>query len=221
MTYDAIVIGAGPAGYVCAIRLAQLGQKAAVVEKGAIGGVCLNVGCIPSKALIAASKLVDRIQSAETMGITAKDVQVDIDKLVAWKEGIVGKLTGGVGTLLKNHKVDVHRGTARILGRDILEAPAEIRASIGYMPENDAFIAGMSAVRLTRLMAEVSGLPARLALERAHEALFYVGLGEARYRNVDEYSQGMKQRAKLAQLSELSCVARRAMFKNSLARFEG
>ena len=121
MTYDAIVIGAGPAGYVCAIRLAQLGKKAAVVEKGNLGGVCLNVGCIPSKALIAASKTLDKLRHSELMGITAKSVQVNIEKLVAWKEGIVGKLTGGVQVLLKNHKVDVHRGTARVLGRDRVE----------------------------------------------------------------------------------------------------
>ncbi len=70
---------------------------------------------------------------------------------------------------------------------------------LGYMPETDSFIAGQSAVRLTRLMAEVSGLPPRAALERAHEALFYVGLGEARYRKLETYSLGMKQMAKLAQ----------------------
>ena len=71
MTYDVLVIGAGPAGYVCAIRCAQLGLKTAVVEKENLGGVCLNVGCIPSKALIAASKLVDKIQHADQMGIKA------------------------------------------------------------------------------------------------------------------------------------------------------
>jgi dihydrolipoamide dehydrogenase len=121
MTYDAIIIGAGPAGYVCAIRLAQLGKKAAVVEKGSLGGVCLNVGCIPSKALISASKTFDKIKHSEVMGITAKSVRMDVDKLVAWKEGIVGKLTGGVQTLLKNHKVDVHRGVARVLASDKVE----------------------------------------------------------------------------------------------------
>ncbi len=147
MTYDAIIIGAGPAGYVCAIRLAQLGQKAAVVEKGAIGGVCLNVGCIPSKALIAASKLVDRMQSAETMGITAVDVRVDIDKLVAWKEGIVGKLTGGVGALLKNHKVDVHRGTARVHGRDRVEVTAGKKKTM-LETKNVVVATGSSAIEI-------------------------------------------------------------------------
>ncbi|HVS16179.1 MAG TPA: ABC transporter ATP-binding protein [Thermoanaerobaculia bacterium] len=90
-------------------------------------------------------------------------------------------------------------GTARIFGYDIKKQSKEIRQLIGYMPERDAFIAGMSGVRFVRLMAEVSGLPARRALERAHEVFFYVGLGEARYRNLETYSLGMKQLAKLAQ----------------------
>jgi ABC-2 type transport system ATP-binding protein len=90
-------------------------------------------------------------------------------------------------------------GTARIFGHDILRDGDAIRGLIGYMPERDAFVAGMSAVRLTRLMAELSGLPPRAALERAHEALYYVGLNEARYRKLESYSLGMKQMAKLAQ----------------------
>lgn len=90
-------------------------------------------------------------------------------------------------------------GTAHIFGKDITTDAKQIRALIGYMPERDSFIAKMSAVHLVRLMAELSGLPPEAALERAHEALFYVGLGEARYRSLDTYSLGMKQLAKLAQ----------------------
>ena len=121
MTHDVIVIGAGPAGYVCAIRCAQLGLRVAVVEKEYLGGTCLNVGCIPSKALIAAGSLMKKISHAEIMGITAKDVSLDVGKLVGWKEGIVGKLTGGVGGLLKNHKCDVHMGSAKLTGRNAVE----------------------------------------------------------------------------------------------------
>ena len=116
MSYDAIVIGAGPAGYVCAIRCAQLGLKTAVVEKENFGGVCLNVGCIPSKALIAASKLVHKIQTADTMGIKAKYEGLDVDALISWKAGIVNKLTSGVGGLLKNHKIDTFMGDAKVAG---------------------------------------------------------------------------------------------------------
>lgn len=90
-------------------------------------------------------------------------------------------------------------GTANILGYDIRTQAKQIRTLVGYMPENDSFIAGMSAVAFIRLMGELSGLPSEAALERAHEALFYVGLGEARYRKLGTYSLGMKQLAKLAQ----------------------
>ncbi|HTZ57008.1 MAG TPA: ABC transporter ATP-binding protein [Acidobacteriaceae bacterium] len=90
-------------------------------------------------------------------------------------------------------------GTAYVFGHDIRKDAKTIRSSIGYVPENDAFISKMSAVSFIRLMAELSGLPSEMALERAHEALFYVGLGEARYRELGTYSLGMKQLAKLAQ----------------------
>jgi ABC-2 type transport system ATP-binding protein len=90
-------------------------------------------------------------------------------------------------------------GTAQIFGMDIIDQTKQIRSLIGYMPERDSFIAKMSAVHFVRLMGELSGLPSEAALERAHEALFYVGLGEARYRRLETYSLGMKQLAKLAQ----------------------
>jgi len=115
--------------------------------------------------------------------------------------GLLGPNGAGKTTLL-HCLLGFHppsEGTARIFGRDILTDGSEIRGLIGYMPERDSFVAGMSAVRLTRLMAELSGLPPREALERAHEALFYVGLNEARYRKLETYSLGMKQMAKLAQ----------------------
>ncbi|MCC6783602.1 MAG: dihydrolipoyl dehydrogenase [Planctomycetes bacterium] len=118
MSYDVIVLGAGPAGYVCAIRCAQLGLKVACIEKQHVGGVCLNVGCIPSKALISAGKTFKKIREADVMGIAVGAPTLDVAKLVSWKEGIVGKLTGGVAGLLKNHKIDTFDGTARVTARD-------------------------------------------------------------------------------------------------------
>ena len=115
--------------------------------------------------------------------------------------GLLGPNGAGKSTLL-NTLLGFHRpsaGTARILGRDIRREPRAVRSLIGYMPENDSFIAGMSGVRFVRLMAELAGLPKAEALERAHEAFFYVGLGEVRYRALGTYSLGMKQAAKLAQ----------------------
>jgi ABC-2 type transport system ATP-binding protein len=102
-----------------------------------------------------------------------------------------------IHTLLGFHQPSA--GTAQIFGNDIVDDAKKIKSLIGYMPERDSFISKMSAVHFVRLMGELSGLPSEAALERAHEALFYVGLGEARYRKLETYSLGMKQLAKLAQ----------------------
>ncbi len=102
-----------------------------------------------------------------------------------------------INTLLGFHSVDA--GRARMLGHDVAKERKQLAAQIGYMPERDAFVAGMTGIHFVRLMGELAGLPSQVALERAHEALFFVGLGEARYRAVDTYSLGMKQMAKLAQ----------------------
>ena len=102
-----------------------------------------------------------------------------------------------IHTLLGFHAPSA--GTARIFGSDIRGDANQIKRLIGYMPERDSFISKMSCIHFVRFMAELSGLPPGAALERAHEALFFVGLGEARYRNVDTFSLGMKQLAKLAQ----------------------
>src|SRR6266705_336101 len=115
--------------------------------------------------------------------------------------GLLGPNGAGKSTLI-NTLLGFHKptsGTARIFGRDIRTQAREVRSLLGYMPENDAYIASMTGVRFVRLMAELAGLPAEHALERAHEAFFYVGLGEVRYRNLGGYSLGMKQAAKLAQ----------------------
>lgn len=113
---QAVVIGAGPGGYPAAIRLAQLGVDTLLVDKRWMGGVCLNVGCIPSKALISASKLVEQIRHGEAMGIHVDGLRVDMKQLIAWKEGIVGKLTGGVGQLVKGNGGMVLMGAAQFMG---------------------------------------------------------------------------------------------------------
>ena len=99
---DVLVVGGGPGGYVAAIRAAQLGRDVTLVEKGALGGVCLNVGCIPSKALISAAELAERMKQAGNMGVVAENVSVDFLKMQEWKNGVVKQLTKGVGQLLKS-----------------------------------------------------------------------------------------------------------------------
>jgi ABC-2 type transport system ATP-binding protein len=143
--------------------------------------------------------------------IELQNLSVHFGKLQALKElngsvsgrsiGLLGPNGAGKTTLLHT-LLGFHEpaaGTARVFGFDIATEIREIRSIVGYMPENDSFIAGMSAVRFVTLMAEISGIPSSAALERAHEALFYVGLGEARYRKLETFSLGMKQLVKLAQ----------------------
>ena len=115
--------------------------------------------------------------------------------------GLLGPNGAGKSTLIQT-LLGFHRplsGSARVLGFDCHRQAREVRSRIGYMPESDSFIANMTAVSFLRLMGEVSGLPSEAALEKAHEVLFHVGLGEARYRTLGTYSLGMKQMAKLAQ----------------------
>lgn len=113
---QALIIGAGTGGYPCAIRLGQLGVDAMLVEKSEPGGVCLNWGCIPSKALISASKLQHKAQHAEHMGLSFGPATVDMTKMQGWKAGIVKKLTGGVRTLVKGAGTQYVKATAEILG---------------------------------------------------------------------------------------------------------
>jgi dihydrolipoamide dehydrogenase len=144
----ALIIGAGTGGYPCAIRLGQLGVDVMLVEKAMPGGVCLNVGCIPSKALISATKLAHKASHAEKMGIEFPPAKVDMKKMQEWKAGIVKKLTGGVSALVKGNGADYRQATAEFLapkrvkltypdgkGEDIVEAKYVVIAT-GSLPIN-------------------------------------------------------------------------------------
>ncbi|HPD17620.1 MAG TPA: dihydrolipoyl dehydrogenase [Planctomycetota bacterium] len=115
--YDVVVIGSGPGGYVAALRAAQLGRKTCVVERDAVGGVCLNRGCIPTKALAHAAEVCSLARHGAEFGILAENVSVDFAKVQANKDAVVKRLTGGVGFLLKRAHVDVVAGTGRLKGR--------------------------------------------------------------------------------------------------------
>jgi dihydrolipoamide dehydrogenase len=116
MDFDLIVIGSGPGGYHAAIRAASLGLKVACVERGDIGGVCLNVGCIPTKALLNVAHTLEAGAHATEFGVTFGAPSIDLAALEKWKAGIVGRLTGGVKGLLKGAKVEVIAGEARFVG---------------------------------------------------------------------------------------------------------
>ncbi|MGQ9629696.1 MAG: dihydrolipoyl dehydrogenase [bacterium] len=111
---DVAIIGAGPGGYVAAIRAAQLGAKVALIEKDELGGTCLNRGCIPTKALLYAAEILDSIEKGERYGISVKDVAVDLPKLMARKDSVVRTLVGGIQSLMKSNGVQVVRGVGKL-----------------------------------------------------------------------------------------------------------
>lgn len=112
--FDVVVIGAGPGGYVAAIRSAQLGFKTAIIENEKLGGVCLNWGCIPTKALLKAAELYSNIQHADIFGIKVEKVTFDITKIVGWSRSVSEKLSGGISHLMKKNKIQIIEGFARI-----------------------------------------------------------------------------------------------------------
>ncbi|HEY5376855.1 MAG TPA: dihydrolipoyl dehydrogenase [Polyangiaceae bacterium] len=119
--FDAIVLGGGPGGYVCAIRLGQLGLKVACIEEEEYGGVCLNWGCIPSKALIANAHFVEKSKHIGDAGISVGDVKVDVNKMQDWKGGVVKKMTSGVRSLLKANGSEIIEGRGNLVDAKTIE----------------------------------------------------------------------------------------------------
>src|SRR5687768_6810782 len=133
--YDVIVIGSGPGGYVAAIRAAQRGARVAVVERQFLGGVCLNVGCIPTKTLIYTAELYRKMKHAESYGLSASDVQVNLPALVQRKNKVVGLNTGGIDALFKGHNIAYHEGDARIT------APGQVQVGDKTLTANSIIVA--------------------------------------------------------------------------------
>jgi dihydrolipoamide dehydrogenase len=175
---DTLVIGAGPGGYVAAIRAAQLGQKVTVVEKGTVGGVCLNVGCIPSKALISAGHRFHDAQHSEVMGITAENVKLDFTKVQEWKGSIVNKLTGGVSGLLKGNGVEVVSGEAYFVDANSVRVMTETSAQT-YTFKNAIIATGSSPIEIPafKYTKRVINSTGALALEEVPSSLVVIGGG--------------------------------------------
>jgi dihydrolipoamide dehydrogenase len=178
---EAVVIGAGPGGYVAGIRLGQLGKKALVIERAAAGGVCLNVGCIPSKALIHASRLYAEARQAAEMGMYADNLRVDPARLQQWKESIVGKLTTGVRQLLKANGCDFRQGTATLLSpHSIRLLPPNSEDEILVETENVVIATGARPVAIPGLPFDgtrVVDSTGALAFDEIPRNLVVVGAG--------------------------------------------
>ncbi len=116
-SYDLVVVGTGPGGYVAAIRASQLGMKTAVVERSELGGICLNWGCIPTKALLRTSEIYDHLQHLDEFGLSADNISFDIQKVVKRSRKVAGQLSSGISFLMKKNKIDVIVGTAKLAGK--------------------------------------------------------------------------------------------------------
>ena len=147
--YTAVVVGAGPGGYPCAIRLAQLGVKTLCIEKEYWGGVCLNVGCIPSKALITAAKKFEGLGKLAEMGIEIDPgATLNVEKLQAWKTKVVDKLTGGVRTLLDKNGADRMFGTARFIAPGVIEVDTADEGTVRIECEHLVIATGSRPIQI-------------------------------------------------------------------------
>ena len=123
--YDLIVLGSGPGGYVAAIRAAQLGLKTAIVERESLGGVCLNWGCIPTKALLRSAEIFHQMKHAKDYGLSADNITADLGAIVKRSRGVAGQLNRGVTGLMKKNRIDVHMGQGKLLGSGRLSVEAD------------------------------------------------------------------------------------------------
>ncbi len=165
-TYDIAIIGAGPGGYVCAIRAAQLGLKTALIEKDAIGGTCLNRGCIPTKTLMHAANLYKEMKQASAYGLSANSTNFDIYKVNERKEAVTSRLVGGIEGLLKSNGVDVIRGEA-------------------FIPQTGIVQVGENQLKAKNIVIATGSSAAKLAIEGAE--LTNVLTGEEMLMHNDKY----------------------------------
>ncbi|MSO75706.1 MAG: dihydrolipoyl dehydrogenase [Alphaproteobacteria bacterium] len=149
--YDVAVLGGGPGGYVAAIRLSQLGMKVALVEREQLGGICVNWGCIPTKALLRASEIHHILHNLDAFGFSAKDIKFDLKKVIARSRAVSKQLTGGVGHLMRKHKVTVLDGTGRLAGPGTLAVAKDGKAVGEVMAKHIVLATGARARTLPGL----------------------------------------------------------------------
>src|SRR5579859_1830273 len=180
-TCDAIVIGGGPGGYGCAIRLGQLKQKVVCVEKDEVGGVCLNWGCVPSKALIATSHTFEKVKNGAAIGLLADNPRIDVNKMQDWKEGIVKKLTGGIRGLFRGNGVELLYGDARVKSPNTVEVKTREGAVETIQATKAIVIAtGSSTIEIPTFKfdgAKVFGAKEAVSLREVPRRLLVIGGG--------------------------------------------
>jgi dihydrolipoamide dehydrogenase len=181
MSYDIIVVGSGPGGYVTAIRASQLGLKTAVVEKESLGGVCLNWGCIPTKALLKSANVFEYLNHAEDYGISVKEGKADFDKIIKRSRGIAEGMSKGVQFLMKKNKIDVLKGTGKIKAGKKVEVTDEKGKKETYTAGKGVIIAtGARSKELPNLPqdgSKIIGYREAMSLKKQPKKMVVVGSG--------------------------------------------
>lgn len=178
--YDLIVIGSGPGGYVAAIRASQLGMKVGVVEKSELGGICLNWGCIPTKALLKSAQVFEYIQHASDYGINVSDASVDFDGMVKRSRGVAGGMSKGIEFLFKKNKIDKLLGFGKLVGNKKVEVTAEDGAKATYEAEHIILATGARARELPNIKIDnekIIGYRKAMTLDKQPKSMVVVGSG--------------------------------------------
>ena len=180
MNYDLIVVGSGPGGYVTAIRASQLGLKTAVIEKESIGGICLNWGCIPTKALLKSANVFEYINHAADYGISVKEGKADFEAIVKRSRGVADKMSGGVKFLMKKNKIDVLMGTGKIKAGKKVDVTDDKGKTTEYSAKNIVLATGARSRKLPNLPQDgknIIGYRDAMVLPKMPKKMVVVGSG--------------------------------------------
>ncbi len=180
MDYDLIVIGTGPGGYVAAIRASQLGLKTAVIEKESLGGICLNWGCIPTKALLKSAQVFEYINHAEEYGLKVNGSEVDFGSIIKRSRGVADGMSKGVQFLMKKNKIDVIMGTGKLKGKSAVEVKAADGSAKEYTAKNIILATGSRSRELPNLKQDgvkVIGYRQAMNLPKQPQSMVVVGSG--------------------------------------------
>ncbi|PHN06332.1 dihydrolipoyl dehydrogenase [Flavilitoribacter nigricans] len=180
MNFDLIVIGSGPGGYVAAIRAAQLGMKVGIVERESLGGICLNWGCIPTKALLKSAQVFEYIQHAEDFGIQVKDAQPDFDKMISRSRGVADGMSKGISFLMRKNKITVIEGTGRLLRGKKVEVTDKDGKKTSYEAKHIILATGGRAKELPNLKIDgkkIIEYRKAMSMEKQPKKMVVVGAG--------------------------------------------
>ena len=180
MNYDVIVLGSGPGGYVTAIRASQLGMKTAVIEKESLGGVCLNWGCIPTKALLKSANVYEYINHAEDYGIKVSSHKADFSAVVKRSRSVAEKMSGGVQFLMKKNKIDVIMGTGKVMPGKTIEVTDDKGKTSSYTAKNIIIATGAKSRQLPNLEQDgkqIIGYREAMVLPKMPKKMVIVGSG--------------------------------------------